>query len=95
VRGFVRATLRGWKDAIADHKAGVAALLAAYPDANRQFIERGLPMVIEAMESDATKGAPLGWMAEEDWKVTLEAMKPVGLEGNRPPSAFYRNVVER
>jgi NitT/TauT family transport system substrate-binding protein len=95
VRGFVRATLRGWKDAIADPKAGVDALMTAYPDSNRQFVEQGLPMVIEHMHSKATKDAPLGWMAEEDWKVTLEAMKVAGMEGNRPPQAFYRNLVER
>ena len=52
-------------------------------------------MVIEHMHSNATKGAPLGWMAEEDWKMTLEAMKFAGLEGDRPPQAFYRNLVER
>src|SRR5438067_10251825 len=95
VRGFVRATLRGWKDAIADPKAGVDALMAAYPESSRQFLEQGLPMVIAHMHSKATKNAPLGWMAEEDWKVTLEAMKLAGLEGNRPPQAFYRNLVER
>jgi NitT/TauT family transport system substrate-binding protein len=95
VRGFVRATLRGWQDAIADPKAGVDALVAAYPDANRKFVELGLPMVIEHMYSDATKGKPLGWMAEEDWKMTLDAMKPAGLEGNQPPQTFYRNLVDK
>jgi NitT/TauT family transport system substrate-binding protein len=95
VRGFVRATLRGWQDAIADPKAGVDALVAAYPDANRKFVELGLPMVIEHMHSDATKGKPLGWMAEEDWKMTLDAMKPAGLEGNQPSQTFYRNLVDK
>ena len=95
VRGFVRATLRGWKDAMSDGKAGVEAVMAAYPESNRRFVELGLPMVIEHMQSKATKGAPLGWMAEEDWKITLEAMKSAGLEGDRPPGAFYRNLVER
>jgi NitT/TauT family transport system substrate-binding protein len=95
VRGFVRATMRGWKDAMADPKAGVDALVSAFPDANRKFVELGLPMVIEHMHSDATKNAPLGWMAEEDWKMTLEAMKPAGLEGNMPPQAFYRNLVDK
>jgi NitT/TauT family transport system substrate-binding protein len=94
VRGFVRATLRGWQDAIADPKAGVDALVAAYPDANRKFVELGLPMVIEHMHSDATKGKPLGWMAEEDWKSTLEIMKAAGLEGDRPARSFYRNLIE-
>lgn len=95
VRGFVRATLRGWEDAIKDPKAGVDALLAAFPDANRKFVEVGLPMVIEHMHSDATKDARLGWMAEEDWKMTLDAVKPLGLEGNQPPSFYYTNLVER
>jgi NitT/TauT family transport system substrate-binding protein len=95
VRGFVRATLRGWKDAVADPKAGVDALLAAFPDTSRKFAETGLPMVFDHMHSAATKNAPLGWMAEEDWKMTLEAMKSAGLEGNRPPQAFYRNLVDK
>ena len=95
VRAFVRATLKGWTDAVKDPKAGVDALMEAYPETNRAFVAQGLPMVIEHMHSPATKGAPLGWMAEEDWKVTLAAMKVAGMEGNLPPSAFYRNVVER
>ncbi len=95
VRGFVRATLRGWKDALADPKAGVAALMAAFPDTNREFVELGFPLVVEHMQSAATKGKPLGWMAEEDWKMTLQIMKSAGLEGDRPPLAFYRNLVEQ
>jgi NitT/TauT family transport system substrate-binding protein len=90
---FVRATLRGWQDALKDPKAGVDALIKEFPDTNRQFVEMGLPMVFEHMHSQATKGRPLGWMAEEDWKTTLEIMKSSGLEGDRPPSAYYRNLV--
>jgi NitT/TauT family transport system substrate-binding protein len=94
VRAFLRATMRGWKDAIADPKAGVAALMKAYPETNREFAELGLPMVIEHMSSDATRGKPLGYMAEEDWRATLDVMKGAGLEGNDPPSRFYRNLIE-
>jgi NitT/TauT family transport system substrate-binding protein len=94
VRAFLRATMKGWKDTIADPKAGVAVLMKAYPETNREFAELGLPMVIEHMSSDATRGKPLGWMAEDDWKGTLEVMKGAGLEGNSPPSKFYRNLIE-
>jgi NitT/TauT family transport system substrate-binding protein len=94
VRAFLRATMRGWKDAIADPRAGVAALMKAYPETNREFAELGLPMVIEHMSSDATRGKPLGYMAEQDWKVTLDVMKGAGLEGDFPPSKFYRNLIE-
>lgn len=94
VRGFLRATMRGWNDTIADPKAGVAALMRAFPETNREFAELGLPMVFEHMHSDATRGKPLGWMAEEDWRVTLEVMKGAGLEGHASPSVYYRNLVE-
>jgi NitT/TauT family transport system substrate-binding protein len=93
VQRFLRATLRGWQDALKDPKAGVDALVKEFPDTSRQFVEMGLPMVFEHMHSQATKGKPLGWMAEEDWKSTLETMKGAGLEGERPPRAFYRNLV--
>lgn len=91
VRRFVRATLRGWHDAIKDPEAGIAVLLEAFPDTNREFARLGLPLVLEHMQSAATKGKPLGWMAEEDWKSTLAIMKDRGLEGDRPASAYYTN----
>ena len=94
VKSFLRATMRGWKEAMADPKAGVASLMKAYPETNREFAELGLPMVFEHMQSEATKGKPLGWMADEDWRVTLEVMKGAGLEGTSPPGKFYRNVIE-
>jgi NitT/TauT family transport system substrate-binding protein len=94
VQRFLRATLRGWQDALRDPKAGIDALVKEFPDTNRQFVEMGLPMVFEHMHSQATKGRPLGWMAEEDWKSTLEIMKSAGLEGDRPPRSFYRNLID-
>lgn len=94
VQRFLRATLRGWQDALRDPKAGIDALVKEFPDTNRQFVEMGLPMVFEHMHSQTTKGRPLGWMAEEDWKSTLEIMKSAGLEGDRPPRSFYRNLID-
>lgn len=95
VRSFVRATVRGWQDAIKDPKAGVDAVMSAHPETNRAFLTAGLPMVIDHMYSAATKGKPLGWMAEEDWKATLDIMKSSGLEGDRPATAYYRNLIEQ
>ena len=91
VRRFVKATMRGWQDALRDPDAGIAALMEAFPDTNREFAKRGLPLVVEHMRSEATTGKPLGWMAEADWKSTLEVMKDRGLEGDRPASAYYTN----
>lgn len=94
VRGFVRATMRGWQETLKDPKAAVDATLAAFPETSRQYLTAGAPMVFEHMHSAATKGRPLGWMADEDWKSTLEVMKAAGLEGDKPTTAYYRNVVQ-
>jgi NitT/TauT family transport system substrate-binding protein len=93
VNAFLRATLHGWQDTIANPKAGIDSVMAAFPETNRSFLEAGLPLVIEHMHSAATKDKPLGWMDESDWKTTLEVMKSSGLEGNRPPQSYYRNLV--
>jgi hypothetical protein len=52
-------------------------------------------MVFEHMPSQPSKGKPLCRMAEEDWKTTLEVLKTSGLEGDRPRSAFYRNLIQQ
>jgi len=95
VQRFLRATTRGWQEARKDPKAGVDALVRSSPDTNRRFVELGLPMVFEHMQSPAARGKPLGWTAEEDWKTTLEVMKSAGLEGDRAPSTYYRNLIEQ
>ena len=58
VYGFLRATLRGWTDAIADPQAGIDAFMAAFPESNRQFITAGLPMVIDHMHSAGSSATP-------------------------------------
>jgi NitT/TauT family transport system substrate-binding protein len=93
VSAFLRATLHGWQDTIANPKAGIDSVMAAFPETNRSFLEAGLPLVIDHMHSAATKDKPLGWMDESDWKTTLEVMKSSGLEGNRPAQSYYRNLV--
>jgi NitT/TauT family transport system substrate-binding protein len=93
VQRFVRATSRGWQEARKEPNAAIDAMMKAFPDTNRRFLELGLPMVFEHMQSPAAKGKPPGWTAEEDWKTTLEVMKSAGLEGDRPPSSYYRNIV--
>jgi NitT/TauT family transport system substrate-binding protein len=92
VRGFVRATVRGWKDAQADQQAGIAALLRQFPTTREEFIVAGLPMVFEHFYSDETQGRPLGWMSERDWQQTVDILREYGgMEGNPPLSSLYTN----
>jgi NitT/TauT family transport system substrate-binding protein len=92
VRGFVRATIRGWKDAAADPAAGIAALLRQFPTTREDFLVAGLPMVIEHFYSDATRGRPLGWMAEQDWAQTVAVLREYGgMDGNPTMQSLYTN----
>ncbi len=92
VRGFVRATIRGWKDAQADPQAGIAAMLRQFPTTNQDFLVAGLPMVFEHFYSDDTQGRPLGWMSERVWQETVNILREYGgMEGNPPLSALYTN----
>jgi NitT/TauT family transport system substrate-binding protein len=92
VRGFVRATLRGWQDAQADPDAAIAALLRQFPTTNQEFLVAGLPMVFEHFRSDATQGRPLGWMSDSDWQQTVAVLRNYGgLETEPPLDALYTN----
>ncbi|HZU04915.1 MAG TPA: ABC transporter substrate-binding protein [Chloroflexota bacterium] len=92
VRGFVRATLRGWKDVQADQAAGIAALLKQFPATKEEFLVAGLPWVLEHFYSDETRGRPLGWMSERDWQQTVDILREYGgMESSPPLSALYTN----
>jgi NitT/TauT family transport system substrate-binding protein len=44
------------------------------------------------MHSPSTKGRPIGWMAEEDWKDTIAMLeKYAGLQNTEALSAYYTN----
>lgn len=90
--GFTRATMRGWKDAQADPQAGIQALMRQFPATNEEFVQIGLPMVIEHFYNEDTQGRPLGWMAERSWQQTVDILRTYGgLEGNPDISSLYTN----
>jgi NitT/TauT family transport system substrate-binding protein len=92
VRGFVRATLRGWQDAAADPQAGVAALMRQFPTTREDFVVAGLPLVIEHFYNEDSQGQPLGWTAERTWQQTVDILREYGgLEGNPPLNTLYTN----
>jgi NitT/TauT family transport system substrate-binding protein len=51
-----------------------------------------LKVGISLMNSKATQGKPIGYLAPEDWNQTLSLMKQyMGLETNMNADAFYTN----
>jgi NitT/TauT family transport system substrate-binding protein len=92
VRRFVAASVRSWTYAIAHPDEAVNALIEAFPDAKRDIITNQLRLSLDLLHTANTKDKPLGWMAESDWKSSLDLLTKYGpLKTTLPPSAFYTN----
>jgi NitT/TauT family transport system substrate-binding protein len=62
VEGFLRASIHGWRDAIADPKAAVDIVMAAAPTLDRRHQEEMLTGVIGLMEAGPAKQDGLFWI---------------------------------
>src|SRR5262245_36766548 len=76
VKKFVAASQKGWEAAAKDPEAAVAASLKLYPDLSKDLLREGLKISLEEqLHTPNTKGHPIGWTAENDWKKMLEMLK--------------------
>jgi NitT/TauT family transport system substrate-binding protein len=93
VRKFVAATRQGWEAAQKNPAAAVDASLKLYPDLDRQFVAGGLKIALdEQLHTPQTKGHPIGWTDEGDWKKMLDVLaKYAGVKNPKAPSAYYTN----
>lgn len=59
---------------------GVDAMLKQRPDArlDRKVQREQIQLTIDFFDTPATKGKPIGWQAEEDWKKHLDMMLAAG-----------------
>ncbi|MBI0537988.1 ABC transporter substrate-binding protein [Roseomonas sp. KE2513] len=64
VRGFLRASIRGWRDALKDQKAGVDAVMTAAPSLNRDHQEFMLAEAGKLMTAGAAAQQGLFWIDE-------------------------------
>jgi NitT/TauT family transport system substrate-binding protein len=92
IRGFVRASIKGWEEAKKDPEAAVQAALKAKSDLNAQSTKDQLMVDLSLLESPATKGKAIGFGAKEDWEATLDLMKKYReLQTDKPVDFFYTN----
>jgi len=90
VKKFVAATQKGWEAAIKDADAATTASLKLYPDLSRDFLLEGLKITLaEQIHTPSTAGHPIGWMAEDDWKKTLDVLKKYSGVTPKDLSAYY------
>jgi NitT/TauT family transport system substrate-binding protein len=92
VKKFVAATQKGWEAAAKDPEAAVAASLKLYPDLSKDLLRQGLKISLEdQLHTANTKGHPIGWTSEEDWKKMLQVLKTYSNITPKEPSAYYTN----
>ena len=92
VKKFVAASQKGWEASAKDPDAAVAASLKLYPDLSKDLLREGLKISLEEqLHTPNTKGHPIGWTAEDDWKKMLEMLKTYSGVTPKEPSTYYTN----
>lgn len=96
VKGFLRASIRGWREALADKKAGVDAVMAVAPTLNREHQEFMLEEAGKLMVAGAAARNGMFWIdqdtvkAAHDFLLRYEVIKSaVNL-----PAAYNRSFLE-
>lgn len=92
VKKFVVATQKGWEASAKEPEAAVQASLKLYPDLSADLLRQGLKISLEdQLHTPSTKGHPIGWTDEGDWKKMLEMLKTYSGITPKQPSAYYTN----
>ena len=78
VRRFVRATAKGFADAIADPQAAVDILVAANPETDKALETEGIGLLAPLWEEGMTG---FGFQTQERWESLAQWMKSTGLLG--------------
>lgn len=95
LRKFLRATLKGYDDAVQTPAAAVDAFMKANPAADRGLLEKQLAASLQLVRTDASKGRPLGWTAESDWNATLDRLeKDLNMKNRLPAASYYTNAFQ-
>ena len=96
VRRFLRATARGWKEAMKPENVDEAIRIAIKHSPNETQVLEGVKAQFQnswsVLHTDHSRGKPLGWMAQEDWQATLDAMREMEMVDKvRPVGDYYTN----
>lgn len=90
VARFVRATRTAIELARKNPDAAVDAALAEKPQGDKELLKAQLLASLDLLESPASKGKPLGYMAPADWASTLDIMKKFqDVTTDLQPTDFY------
>jgi NitT/TauT family transport system substrate-binding protein len=92
VRRFVRASLKGWAEALKNPAEAAAIGMKYFPLTDAKLLQVQLEAVIPSIHSSNSVGHPIGWMAQEDWRGTIETLQTfLGLTSAAPITDYYTN----
>ena len=92
LRKLLRATAKGYRDAMADPKAA-AAIMAKYMKVPEQPDVLARQVEATVVSTNAPEGKPIGWQSEESWKSNLQLLKDTGaIEEIKPLADYYTNA---
>ncbi len=77
VRRFLRASIKGWTDAVSQQEDSVSRFLSAYPGHDEAFSRASFSATIpllSAKQNVDEGGAPLGWQHPKRWNETQELL---------------------
>ena len=88
VQNFVTATVEGWHYTL-EHPAEAGSIGVKYfPMTEQGMLEQGVEATRPLLHTSNSEGRPLGWMAEADWRQTVQLMYEYG--GSDPPLELDR-----
>ena len=92
VRRFVRASLKGLAEFV-QHPAEAAAIgKKHFPLADVKVLQAQIKSLGPSLHTTNSKGHPLGWMADADWRATIKTLRSyMGLTSTAPDSDYYTN----
>ena len=96
VRGFLRATRRGWQEVPAnlDEALRIAVKYSPRGEGHEEAVRLGFQESLRIVQSPNAKGKPWGWMAQADWEQTQAVLLSTkSIEKPIPLDQYYTNAL--
>ena len=88
VQDFVTATQEGWHYTLEHPREASSIGIRYFPMTEQDTLEHGVEATRPLLHTSNSEGKPLGWMAEADWRQTVQLMYQYG--GSDPPLELDR-----
>ena len=94
LRKFVKATMKGFAEAIKDPEKSIEGLMKRAPMtvSKKNIAVENLKMSLGLLHTKRSKGKPIGWMARGDWEDTIRLLAKYRKMKALPVDRYYTNA---